>query len=106
MIHGCGRRRRLRIGLWLGALTALAAGLPAASPASEPTPAASATARLQLVVPSPAVRRDIARLCRDRPQLGYVPIVRVPAEAGSAPPTGRFVDCASGDVVFVVPVPR
>jgi hypothetical protein len=77
----------------------------AASSAGEPAPRSTATARLTVVVPDIAVRREIARHCRDEARLGYVPIVRVEAGRLDVPPEGRFVRCHSGDSVFLVPSP-
>lgn len=103
---GCRRRRRLAVVLALGALAAFPGAILAASPAGAPAPRATATARLTVVVPAPAVRRAIAAQCRDAAGLGSVPVVTVPAGSAGVPPGGRFVRCASGDAVFLVPKPE
>lgn len=103
MPFGCRRRCRLRVVLALGAVLAFPAAIPAASPAGEAAPRATATARITLVVPDPAVRRAVAAHCRDDATVGYVPIVRVAPGAMDLPADGRFVRCASGDTVFLVP---
>jgi len=102
---GCRRRRRLRVAFALAALAVFPGAIPAAAPAGEPAPRATATARLTVVVPADEVRRAIARHCRDRARVGYVPVVAVPAATPGVPADGRFVRCPSGDTVFVVPDP-
>jgi hypothetical protein len=90
----------------LGALAACPVAIVAASPAGEANPRASASARLTVVAPAPSVRRALAAGCRAEGEIGYVPVVTVPAGTTGVPPDGRFVRCASGDTVFLVPDAR
>ena len=103
---GCRRRCRLAVVVVLGALAVFPGAILAASSAGEPVPRATATARLTVVVPAPAVRRAIAARCRDAAGLGPVPVVTVPAGTAGVPSDGRFVRCASGDAVYLLPAPE
>ena len=102
---GCRRPCRLRLVVALVAVAAFPVVLVAASPAGEPAPRSTATARLTVVVPAEPLRREIARHCRDEASVGYVPVVTVPAGTAGIPPDGRFVTCGSGDSVYLVPEP-
>lgn len=106
MPFGCRRRCRLEVVVALGALAAFPGAILAASPAGEPAPRSTATARLSVVVPADVVRREIAAHCRDEASVGYVPVVTVPAGTAGIPPDGRFVRCGSGDAVFLVLAPE
>jgi len=102
---GCRRHRRPGLAFALVALAVFPGAILAATPAAAPAPRSTATARLTVVVPADDVRRAIARHCRDQVTTGPVPVVEVPAATPGVPSDGRFVDCASGDTVFVVPEP-
>lgn len=103
MSSGSRRRRRHYAAVALAAVLTFPGAIVAASPAGEPAPRAAATARITLVVPDADVRRQVARHCRQGPQVGYVPVVHVDAGATDVPAEGEFVRCRSGDTVFVLP---